>query len=99
MKTKILFISSGILFVTVAAQAQLRVDTTYTAAQLVYNVLLGGGVTASNVQINCPPGAYAFFDGNSSNIGIPGGVLLTSGEASIAIGPNNLPDAGRDNQV
>jgi len=89
----------GIILLTSTVRAQLRVDTTYTPFQLVNNVLLGTGVTVSNITCNCPPGAYAFFDGNISNIGIAGGVLLTTGQASIAVGPNNLPSAGANNGI
>jgi hypothetical protein len=101
-KIKTIFLAgilAAMLLITNGAQAQLTVDTTYTPQSLVTNVLLGTGVTVTNITCNCTPGAYSFFDGNNSNIGIAGGVLLTTGRARIAIGPNNSPSAGVDNGV
>ncbi|MEN9698985.1 MAG: hypothetical protein RLZZ301_183 [Bacteroidota bacterium] len=73
----------------------ISVSTTQTPQQLVDNVLLGFGVTASNVTINgnpalagTPQGNVAYF--TNSNVGFPinNGLLLTTGNAVAAIGPN-----------
>lgn len=80
--------------------AQLVVNTGNTPQQLVQNVLIGGGVTVSNVQFTGASGAAGFFDGQNSNIGLSSGVLLTTGLASGAIGPNNLiNDSGTDHTM
>ncbi len=77
---------------------QLIVDnTTQTPAQLVQNVLLGSGITVSNITFN---GTAAdantirdqvghFTNGVTTNIGIDSGVILSTGRATAAIGPNN----------
>jgi len=80
------------LFVTLClvslAQAQLVVDNTMTPEQLVQNVLLGGGVTISNVTFN---GAAAttvqaqsasFTTLGASNLGLSTGVILSTGNAA-----------------
>jgi hypothetical protein len=56
------------------AGAQLVVDNTQTPEYLVQNVLLGGGVTVSNVMFNGLPGTVAnpqigSFDGTLCNVG------------------------------
>lgn len=73
--------------------AQLVVDNTPTPDQLVQTVLLGGGVTASNITFNGLPGNTAneqigTFDGTASNIGLAAGVLMGSGDINVAVGPN-----------
>ncbi len=51
--------------------------------------LVGSGVAISNVTINCPSGAWGFFDGVNTNLGIDSGVALASGALTNMIGPNN----------
>jgi gliding motility-associated-like protein len=76
----------------VAVHAQLTVTNALTPTQLVQDVLLGGGVTASNItyngQINPPnnqPGRGRFTAVNS-NLGLAGGVILSSGRVTMAAG-------------
>ncbi|TVR40231.1 MAG: hypothetical protein EA392_04380, partial [Cryomorphaceae bacterium] len=70
------------------AAAQLQVTPNPTALELIEEIV-GPGVTVSNINLNCAPDAYGFFaNGNTTNIGIGDGVLLTTGKATDAIGPN-----------
>ncbi|MBK8340265.1 MAG: choice-of-anchor L domain-containing protein [Flavobacteriales bacterium] len=83
-----------VLCAGVPLRAQLTVDNALTPEQLVQNVLLGGGVTATNITFNGQPGTVlheqaAGFNSDLSNVGIPNGVLLATGTAGLAIGPNN----------
>ncbi|TAL59319.1 MAG: T9SS type B sorting domain-containing protein [Bacteroidetes bacterium] len=73
--------------------SQLQVTPNPNAAQLV-QTLAGAGVTVSGATINCPVGASGTFNGTASNIGISGGILLTTGNVADAVGPNNLTSAG-----
>lgn len=83
---------------------QLVLDNTQTPAQLLSNVLLGSGVSVSNVTFNGAPATTVTvqameFDGTGCNVGMTGGVFLCSGDANMAIGPNNssgmtLPGGG-----
>lgn len=76
--------------------AQLTVQGGQTGAQLA-NILSGGGVTISNVQLNCPNSASGTFDGTMTNLGIGQGVLLTSGAITIAAQPQVSGGEGQDN--
>ena len=67
--------------------AQLQTTSSNNATMLV-NQLIGPGISVSNATINTQPNAAGTFVSNGSNIGLPGGVLLTSGEVGNAIGPN-----------
>lgn len=72
------------------------VSNTQTPTQLVNNVLLGMGVTASNITINGNPvtanavqGNVASFTNTNPTFPISSGLLLTTGNAIAAQGPNN----------
>ncbi|HEU4717250.1 MAG TPA: choice-of-anchor L domain-containing protein [Bacteroidia bacterium] len=92
----LLFLLAG-LMINLPMKAQLTVNTSVTANQLISS-LLGGGLNVSNVTLNCAPGAYGTFsNGNTTNIGINNGIMLTTGQAANAIGPNNSASAGTCN--
>ena len=72
------------------------VSNTQTPTQLINNVLLGMGVTASNITINGNPvtanaaqGNVASFTNTNPAFPISSGLLLTTGNAIAAQGPNN----------
>jgi hypothetical protein len=71
------------------ANAQLTVSGTMTATQLVQNVLIGSGVTVSNVTYTGAAASKGSFNGSASNIGLASGVLLSTGTINKAVGPNN----------
>lgn len=84
----------GVLLLPTMVSGQLVVNTTLTPEQLVQNVLLGAGVTVSNITFNGAAGTIlndqvAAFDGTNTNIGIGNGLLMCSGTATVAVGPNN----------
>jgi gliding motility-associated-like protein len=79
------------------ARAQLNVTPGVSASTLVTN-LLGSSMTVSNIVLNCPSNAYGTFaNGNTTNMGITNGIILTTGSATNAIGPNNSTSAGTCN--
>lgn len=78
--------------------AQLTVDNTMTPAQLVQNVLLGGGVQVNNITFNGLPAntvneQAGTFNGENSNVGLNYGVILATGSIQVALGPNNSGSA------
>jgi len=79
--------------------SQLTVNGTMTPTQWVQNVLVGTGVTISNVTYTGLPIASGTFNGSASNIGFNSGVLLTNGDINNAPGPNNLTSASTNNNL
>lgn len=78
--------------------AQLIVAPNNNAAQLA-ETLKSPGTIITNATINCPQGASGTFDGTNSDLNIANGILLTTGQAILAVGPNSEGSAGFDNQA
>lgn len=79
--------------------AQITVTNVDTPEELVEDVLVGGGVTISNIEFNhTVPDAeiiqpmVGFFDAAGTDFPIESGVLLATGNVALAVGPND--DAG-----
>ncbi|MBI1836184.1 MAG: choice-of-anchor L domain-containing protein [Flavobacteriia bacterium] len=88
----LLFFINTILY----SYSQITVQNTQTPLQLVQSVLLGNGVTATNIKYNgslvnanTVQQNVTYFDANGTNFPITRGVLLTTGAGSVAAGPNN----------
>ncbi|MCC5924194.1 MAG: choice-of-anchor L domain-containing protein, partial [Crocinitomicaceae bacterium] len=83
--------------------AQLTTSGNMTPGQLVQNVLVGQGVSVSNVTYAGAPGAIGYFNGSNSSIGLDEGIILTTGTINSGpdgpYGPNNKPNAGLDNSA
>ena len=83
--------------------AQLLTGTSMSPVALVQNVLLGPGVTVSNILYNGSPAALGSFEASNTNLGINEGVVLTTGtvidNGEGPQGPNNQAGAGMDNNV
>lgn len=91
-----------ILFlIPIFGYGQLATSVNLSPAQLVQNVLLGSGVTVSNIQFTGSGGAIGDFSAPGTNLGIANGILLTTGTVLNTgegpHGPNNKPNAGIDN--
>src|SRR5688572_26619228 len=87
------------IFSLASLHAQLQVTAGGAPATIV-NSLIGGGMTVSNITMNCPANAYGTFsNGNTTNLGLTNGILLTTGSATMAIGPNNSLSAGTCNNT
>jgi hypothetical protein len=103
--TALLFMAPGFSFhglaqLTVVEGAALNM----TPEQLIQNHLIGEGVTISNATYN---GSSSLITSNQVGtfeaglaaglqLGLSAGILMTSGKASIAIGPNNQAGAGQN---
>ena len=93
-----LFLFSGVV------SAQLTVNNTVqTPAELVQNVLVGAGVNPTNIKFNGSLGGASVVrdqagsfttNFNGSNLGIAAGLILATGKAQFALGPNNCSSLG-----
>jgi hypothetical protein len=86
----VFFLSSG-----VKAQV-LQVSSAITPQQMVQEILIGGGVVTSNITYTGNNISRGKFWGGPGSIGISDGIILTSGNVTVAPGPNNAPGAGAD---
>ena len=98
-KIKVYHLLTIMLLVGLNLNAQLTTSQTLTPTQLVQNVLLGSGVSASNITYTGIVATRGTFNGSASNIGLSSGVLLSCGNNTNAIGPNNLSNADQNNAL
>lgn len=98
----ILAITAFITFTCHSSINQLVTSTVQTPQQLVQNVLLGSGVTVSNITYTGHPDAIGEFDGSNCNIGFNAGLVLTTGTVldtspsgiqNGPFGPNDSPSS------
>jgi hypothetical protein len=78
------------------AFGQIVVNNAFTPTQLVTNYLVGSGVSVSNVTFTGNNGQIAYFNGSGSNIGLPFGVVMSSGYVTDIVPPNE-PNTGQFN--
>jgi len=90
MKSRALLVLTT-LFITFVVRGQLVVSQSGTVAQWVQNILLGPGISVSNVTYTGDAQSIGTFTtGNTStNLGFSSGIILSSGKATDAPGPNN----------
>ena len=72
-------------------------DLTVVTVNDVVAKLLGSGVTVSGVSYSGANGAAGTFSGGSGIIGFNDGIMLSSGDISNAIGPNEFDAITHDN--
>lgn len=77
------------LAVLFPVRAQLVVNGSVPAVSAVQDVLLGPGVTASNITYSGNIAQMGTFVGTNSFLGLDSGLVLSSGAAIGAVGPNN----------
>ncbi len=82
------------VFTNTWVSAQLNVSTNANASDLVSNIV-APGIAISNVSLNCNSQGSGLFTAGGTNLGLSSGILLSTGKAVDAIGPNN--SGGIDN--
>lgn len=92
----LLFVSFLLAVGVCDTRAQLIVTTPVTAQDMVAQ-LLGCGSAASNITFSSCGTSAGFFNAVNTNLGIDSGVLISSGNATLAVGPNNTGSQGTDN--
>lgn len=88
------------------AWTQLVTNGGQSPTALVQNVLVGNGVTVSNISYTGSPGAIGYFNGANTNVGLAEGIIMTTGTIQNTTafgqrqgphGPNDSANAGVDN--
>lgn len=88
MKTKVKALSIALALALPAPAMAVSVTTSNDGTALA-NSLIGSGITISNVSLIGASNQQGFFTGGAaSGIGIDSGIILTSGNATLAPGPN-----------
>lgn len=74
-----------------------------TPEELVNNILLGGGITATNVVYTGSPNAIGRFNSVNTNLSLNSGIIMNTGTVQIGPngpqGPNNGGALGSDNNA
>ena len=98
MSKRTLTTAVAVAAIVASGSASALTVTTTNDATVLTNTLLGSGVTTSNLSYTgAAVASGTFTDGLSSGIGMDSGILLTSGAATNAVGPNTVPDITTDN--
>ena len=83
------FLCTLLLSSTAELRAQIIVDESLTAQEVVETILLGEGVEIFNITYSGDLDQIGSFDANNSNILIPEGMIMATGSCSNVIGPND----------
>lgn len=85
---KRIYLFFAIVFLPAMGFSQLTLTSGLNAFQLA-SILAGPGVQIINPTITSPTNYYSSFTATGTNLGLSSGILLTTGDNSIAVGPNN----------
>ncbi len=90
------FIILTLFLTTIHGYAQLLIIPGGNPTQMVQNILVGTGITITNVTYTGHPNAIGSFTTGAmaTNLGFPSGIIMASGNVSTALGPNTLSGAG-----
>ena len=95
LRLQILVFSVTLLFSGNTFAQYIQVDDTYTATQLVQNIFSANGCAAVN-NISVSGGnfgtaeqSFGYFDNGTSSFPFANGIILSTGKATSAIGPNS----------
>jgi gliding motility-associated-like protein len=101
--SKVCLVAISFILITFSSIAQLTTTTGQTATELVQDVLLGTGVTASNISFTGSANAIGSFTATGTNLGIDNGVVLTTGtivdNGDGPQGPNDEGNCGTNNGI
>jgi outer membrane protein OmpA-like peptidoglycan-associated protein len=71
--------------------SQLNIDTTISIETLIDKILVGKGIRVGNIKCHSDKNATGYYKCKANKIGISSGLLVSTGYAIGAIGPNNSP--------
>lgn len=97
-KPIIQLICACLLVLPMSLFAQLTVSQ-QNATTLVQNVLVGSGVTVSNISFQGAAPMIGSFNGSNSNIGFSSGIIMSTGKIQDALGPNQETGSGAEMNV
>ena len=73
--------------------SQISINTALTPQQLVENILVGNGVSVTNITYSGSPISIgSFSNGNNTFSGMDEGIIICTGDVLDAVGPNSAPN-------
>lgn len=81
------------------SHAQMTVRQEKNMNKLVREVLVGRGIVVSNIIFRGDTAAIGVFNGTNSNVGLDSGIVISTGKAEDAVGPNNRVASTSNNQT
>lgn len=75
-------VTLGVIMLSLSSFCQIVIDNTQTPANLVQNTLIGTGLTTSNISYTGQSSQIGYFDGTGTNLGLPNGVVMSTGNVS-----------------
>ena len=100
MKPKIYLLVLFTIFIVHQSPAQLNINKNVSVNNLVQNVLIGSGVSVSNISYSGSSDAIGeFTNGGTTSMGISSGLILSTGDVNDAPGPNNSSSTSTDNNA
>ncbi len=99
MKMKAIYFSVLLFLLGIySADAQLIVNKNISVPNLVKNVLIGNGVSVSNITYSGSPDAFGkFTNGSLTTINLNSGLIMSTGDVSDAPGPNSSGSISTNN--
>ncbi len=88
---KYIFLTAFFQFFSLTMSAQIKVDTSYNAEQLVYKLVGLQGIVVGNIKVSGPHLGYGYFTDAEQVLGIDKGIILSSGSVFDAFTANHLP--------
>ncbi len=88
---KIISLSFLCLLFSFNTNAQILVDTSNTAEQLINKLVGTQGIIVGNVKVTAPHLGYGSFNQAETTIGIDSGIILSSGSVFDAFSANTIP--------
>lgn len=80
------------IFLTTILHSQIQVNSGGNPTNLVQNILLGNGVSASNIVFSGNANQIGSFTGVNSTIGLNGGIVMSTGNVGDITGQNPSSD-------
>lgn len=74
--------------------SNLILDTAYSAQELIADFFSNSCVEPFNITMTGNPNGMGFFQATGTELGVPAGIMLSTGNISNAMGPNNSGSAG-----
>lgn len=71
-----------------------KVDNVYSVEELIMDLFAGTCVTPFNIKFQGSTAGLGYFEADQTELGLPAGIMIATGNLENSIGPNNQSGAG-----